>query len=86
MHVCMNGREWLGRQMDQAGVGYVRRDNCFTQIDDLPRAQALFQDQLRTDWPAMLNGVARQVNPVHEQLFAKLTPATAKQRNLSARF
>jgi hypothetical protein len=31
----------------------------------------LFHDQLRTDWPAMLNAIARQANPVHEQLFAR---------------
>src|SRR4029079_18150460 len=52
MHICINGREWLGRQMDQAGIGYVQRENCFTRIDDLPGAQKLFDDQLHTDWPA----------------------------------
>jgi hypothetical protein len=72
MHVCINGREWLGRQMDQAGIGYIQRENCFTRIDDLAAAQRLFGDQLRTDWPALLNAVAQQVNPVHQQLFAKL--------------
>jgi hypothetical protein len=29
-YVCLNGREWLSRQMDQAGLHYQRRDNCFT--------------------------------------------------------
>ena len=29
IQVCMNGREWLGRQMDQAGISYRREDNCF---------------------------------------------------------
>jgi hypothetical protein len=72
MHVCINGREWLGRQMQQAGIGHQRRDNCFTHIDDVAAAQELLTGQLRTDWPALLNGIARQVNPVHEQLFAKL--------------
>lgn len=52
VHVCINGREWLAGQMDRAGIDYVRRDNCFTRIDDLPRAQALLHDQLRTDWSA----------------------------------
>jgi len=70
LHVCINGREWLGRQRDAAGIGYQRRDNCFTALDDLPRAQALFDTQLKTDWPAVLDGIARRVNPVHEQIFA----------------
>ena len=71
VHVCINGREWLARQMDHAGIGYQRRDNCFTRIDDLPRAQELFHDQLRTDWPSMLNEIAQRVNPVHEPIFAR---------------
>jgi hypothetical protein len=27
--VCLNGRAWLARQMDSAGIGYDQRDNCF---------------------------------------------------------
>jgi len=71
MHLCINGREWLGRQMDTAGIGYVRRDNCFTHLDDLPPAQELFDLQLKTDWPATLDAIARQVNPVHQKIFCK---------------
>jgi len=70
MHVCINGREWLGRQMEAAGIAHQRRDNCFTGIDDLARAQQLMQLQLHTDWPRALDALARQVNPVHEQIFA----------------
>jgi hypothetical protein len=29
IQVCMSGREWLARQMDAAGLKYVRQDNCF---------------------------------------------------------
>ena len=50
LYVYMNGREWLSRQMDQAGIGYRRQDNCFPWIEDFPRAQALMEAQLTTDW------------------------------------
>jgi len=50
VHVCLNGREWLARQMDAAGIGYRQRDNCFVQIADLAGAQTLLDGQLRTDW------------------------------------
>ena len=30
IHVGLNGREWLARQMDAAGLRYARRDNCWT--------------------------------------------------------
>ena len=30
MHVGLNGRDWLARQMIKAGLGYRKKDNCFT--------------------------------------------------------
>lgn len=48
IQVCLNGREWLSRQLDAQGIGYVRERNCFTQIDNLPAAQRLFKRQIRT--------------------------------------
>ena len=50
VHIYLNGREWLARQMDQAGIGYRRHDNCFTWIADLDRAQLLLTAQLKTNW------------------------------------
>src|ERR1700730_18421194 len=38
IYVCLNGREWLARQLDQAGLTYQRRDNGFTWIEDLAQA------------------------------------------------
>jgi hypothetical protein len=64
VHVGMNGREWLARQMDQNGLDYRRRDNCFPWIEDWARAQQLMDEQLRTDWPGLLNRLLDQANPV----------------------
>lgn len=64
IQVCLNGREYLARQMDRAGIGYEQRDNCFVRIDDLPAAQKLL-DRLHTrKWPKLLNALARKVNPL----------------------
>jgi hypothetical protein len=52
--VCINGRAMLARQLDQAGVAYLRRDNCFTAVADLEQAQALADAQARWDWSALL--------------------------------
>jgi hypothetical protein len=62
VHVGMNGREWLARQMDQIGLDYQRRDNCFAWIADWPRAQQLLDEQLRTDWPGLLNRLLGEAN------------------------
>ena len=66
IHICLNGREWLARQMDRAGIGYVRRDNCFTYIEDIRRAQRLMDRQLRRHWPRLLDMLRRRVHPTHD--------------------
>jgi hypothetical protein len=38
--VCLNGRLWLARQLDRAGLDYVQRDNSFVWLADPARAQA----------------------------------------------
>jgi hypothetical protein len=37
--VCINGRQWLARQMDRDGLDYQQRDNCFTWIEDSDRLE-----------------------------------------------
>lgn len=71
IQICLNGREWLGRQMDREGIKYAASGNCFPWIEDWARAQRLMDQQLRTEWPKVLEPIARQLNPVHEQIFAK---------------
>jgi hypothetical protein len=71
IYVCLNGREWLARQMDQARWHYLRRDNTFTWLEDVAQAQALFDQQLQAPWPSLLAEVAGSLNPAHADLFAK---------------
>jgi len=68
-HIYLNGREWLGRQMDKEKLGYVRQDNCFPWIEDYRRAQELFDEQLKMNWEARLRPFARRLNPLHEEIF-----------------
>lgn len=68
IQICINGREWLARQMDTAGLGYERRDNCFARLDDFTRAQRLMDQQLRRPWVPLLNRVARTLNPLHKEI------------------
>jgi hypothetical protein len=70
IQVCLNGREWLARDMDAAGLRYQRRDNCFTWLQHPERAQRLMDRQVRSDWPELLDGIARSLNPMHQTMFA----------------
>jgi len=69
IQVCINGREWLSRQMDEAGIAYQRRDNCYTWLEDIPKAQELMDRQLRVSWPDLLKEIALTINPAHEEIF-----------------
>ena len=71
IQVGLNGREWLARQMDRAGLKYRQEGNCFVWIEDYEEAQRLLKEQLKIGWADLLNGFARQLNPLHEELFEK---------------
>lgn len=63
IQVYINGREWLGRQLQQRGIRAERYDNCFLAIDDLPTAQRLCQGFAHRQWHRVLDAFARRVNP-----------------------
>lgn len=63
IQVCLNGRSWLARQMDRAGMDYRRQENCFVWLEDVAKAQRLMDRLLRWDWPAFLGAIARRIHP-----------------------
>ena len=65
--VVFNGRDWLARQLDAAGIGYLKKDNTFIAVDDFGRAQALLTAQLQVNWPLILDELVRRFHPVHAE-------------------
>ena len=72
IQVCMNGREWLSRRLDEQGMSYTRYDNSFPKIEDFPKAQKMFDGMQKTAWPKVLAAAARQVHPAHARMFGGL--------------
>jgi len=68
VQVCLNGREFLARRMEGAGIGFEQRDNCFVRIDDLPRAQEMMDELIGRRWERFLGALAKRVNPLPAQL------------------
>ena len=75
IQVYLNGREWLARQMDGVGLRYRRSDNKFLWVEDWPAAQQLFDQQLQTSWPGVLDTLQRQVHPLHPGHLGRLPVA-----------
>ena len=71
IQICLNGRTWLAKQMSRAGVNYHQHENCFTWIENLPRAQELMKQQLSVAWPQLLDRIAAVVNPAHNRICRK---------------
>jgi hypothetical protein len=69
VQICLNGREWLARQMNRAGLAYEQRKNCFTWIEDFEKAQKLMDLQLKANWPSILHRIGRILNPLHDEIF-----------------
>lgn len=63
LQVCVNGREWLAHQMERAGIAYTKADNCFTEIAELPQAQAISDSFNQLQFGELLSAFARRVNP-----------------------
>jgi hypothetical protein len=61
--------------MDKEALKYRQQGNCFVWIEDYGQAQKLMNQQLEMNWAALLNGLARQLNPLHEDIF-ELYPAS----------
>jgi hypothetical protein len=64
IQVYVNGREWLARQMDRAGIGYQRSENKIIAVDDVAAVKALCDKLAHTEWPAFLDACATMVNPL----------------------
>jgi len=75
MQVCLNGREGLAKSLDLAGMRYEKRDNCFTWLEDAERAQALADEQLKTNWSELLDGLALEANPDLKEALGKFSSA-----------
>ena len=71
IHLCLNGREWLSRQMDAGCMEYRREENCFVHLEDFHQAQRLMNEQLRVDWSEALKRISSKVNPAHGEIFAE---------------
>jgi hypothetical protein len=73
VQICLNGREWLSRQMDEAGIAYRRLDNCFPWIEGFDKAQQLMDRQSRIAWRQAAARLAQMLNPIHDEIFEDFT-------------
>ena len=69
IQICLNGREWLARQLDALGVSYERLDNCLLGVSDWQQAQRVMDQQVEFDWPSELRRIADRIYPTFQDVF-----------------
>jgi hypothetical protein len=68
VQVCINGREWLARQMDQHHLGYCRKENCFTSLSNVAGSQRLMDQQLDINWSKELERILKANHPLAREI------------------
>ena len=63
INICLNGRHWLEKELIKNNISYAKDRNCFPWISDISKAQELMNNQLKTNWETLLNGLVLDMCP-----------------------
>ena len=61
--VCVNGREMLAQRMTREGMKFRQRDNCFSWVEDIERAQKYLDEQKSMLWSEELQRLLGLAHP-----------------------
>ena len=68
IQICMNGREWLRRGLEQQGIEFLAKGNKFMHISDYQKAQNFLDQQLDVRFADVLNGFVPMVFPMANEI------------------
>jgi hypothetical protein len=68
VRIGLNGRRWLGQQLQRRGIGFQQRDNLIHAVADVDLAQQLLDEQKRAPWPKLLGDLVRPLHPLWDYL------------------
>lgn len=73
VQICLNGRSFLARRMDEEGCGYTRHENSFPYIQSPEFAQCWLDELVNLNWAESLDEIALRLNPAHQELLGPIT-------------
>jgi len=69
IQICLNGREYLKRRLENKGIDFEMYDNSFTKLSDWSNAQILFDHMKDINWTRELELLTRNAFPnLHKQI------------------
>ncbi len=68
VQIAVNGHDWLARQMLHHRMRFEQLDNAFVAMANPVKAQQWADQFAELDWPAVLEPLAKQVNPLFDSV------------------
>jgi len=68
IQVCLNGREWLRRSLEQEGIEFLAKGNKFLHIGDYDKAQRFLEQQLDVRFAERINRFLPVVFPAMQDI------------------
>lgn len=62
VQIYINGREYLSKKLDKENIKYSRYDNCFTDIENIQRAQELADKIDSKNLSSSFDGIIQKIN------------------------
>ncbi len=62
VQIYINGREYLAKKLDKENIKYSRYDNCFTDIENIQRAQELADKIDSKNLSSSFDGIIQKIN------------------------
>ncbi len=62
--ICINGREWLRRQLQQDGIGFERSNHKILRVSDFDTTARLAEKFKHAEWSTVLIRQVAAVNPL----------------------
>ena len=65
--VVLHRPDWLARQLDDAVIGYLKKDTPSWPLATSAALDHLLDAQLQVNWPMALTALVDQIHPVHAE-------------------
>ena len=75
VHICINGRHWLEKQLKKNNLAYIKDRNCFPWIQDVNAAQEIMNGQLQTQWDKLLEDITLFFYPALKKTLTPFEPS-----------
>lgn len=72
IQIYLNGHEWLAKRLGEKGIGSLKLENAFLNIEDCMKAQKIADKFPKQRWEKILSSLSRRLNPLLKGLLKEM--------------